>query len=66
MNRIGTFFAVLTASLGVQASDLPLEARIESAMYGAHRPASDIARNRYRHPTARRGHSEELAAPFAR
>jgi predicted methyltransferase len=31
-------------------AELPVEARIESAMFGDHRPAANIERNRYRHP----------------
>lgn len=32
------------------AADLPIEARIEQAMLGDHRPVANIERNRYRHP----------------
>jgi predicted methyltransferase len=32
------------------AADLPVEARIEQAMLGEHRPAANTDRNRYRHP----------------
>jgi len=32
------------------ASDLPVEARIEQAMFGDHRSEADSARNRFRHP----------------
>jgi len=32
------------------ASDLPIEARIEQAMLGAHRSEENLGRNRYRHP----------------
>jgi len=31
-------------------ADLPVEARIEAAMFGDHRPAANMERNRYRHP----------------
>jgi len=34
----------------VAASDLSIEARIEQAMFGNHRSAANIDRNRYRHP----------------
>ena len=42
--------ACLLASLTCLASDLPVEARIEQAMFGEHRSEAYIARNRYRHP----------------
>ena len=32
------------------ADDLPLTARLEHAMFGAHRAAENVERNRYRHP----------------
>ncbi len=38
------------ASLTCLASDLPIEARIEQAMFGDHRSPANTARNRYRHP----------------
>jgi len=41
---------LLLASWAAQAADLPVEARIEQAMFGAHRSDENIARNRYRHP----------------
>ena len=48
-NLIIIVFSLLAAVTG-WASDLTLEARIESAMFGDHRPQSNIARNPYRHP----------------
>ncbi|MGD2128695.1 MAG: methyltransferase [Lysobacterales bacterium] len=41
---------MLLASSAALAADLPVEARIEQAMFGAHRSDENIARNRYRHP----------------
>jgi predicted methyltransferase len=42
--------ACLVTSLTCMASDLPVDARIEQAMFGDHRSEANIARNRYRHP----------------
>ena len=50
MKKLGYLFCFLLFSLSLQASDLPMEARIEQAMHGDHRSDSNIARNRYRHP----------------
>jgi len=45
---VTVFFLLITVS--AWASDLPVEARIERAMFGDHRSASNGDRNRYRHP----------------
>ena len=50
MNRILITALCLFASLTCLASDLPIDARIERAMFGDHRPEANTARNRYRHP----------------
>jgi predicted methyltransferase len=47
--------AVLTiiwvlAALPLRADILPVDARVEQAMFGSHRSDENIARNRYRHP----------------
>lgn len=44
-----TLLVLLAASPG-RAADLPVEARIERAMLGDHRPEASIVRTRYRHP----------------
>jgi len=50
MNKF--IFILITALFGMQAlaAELPLEARIEQAMFGDHRSENNINRNRYRHP----------------
>jgi predicted methyltransferase len=50
MNKF--IFILITTMFGMQAlaADLPLEARIEQAMFGDHRSENNINRNRYRHP----------------
>lgn len=50
MNRLSITALCLCASLTCLASDLPIEARIEQAMFGDHRSEANRARNRYRHP----------------
>jgi predicted methyltransferase len=50
MNRTFIIALCLFASLTCLAFDLPVEARIERAMLGDHRPEANTARNRYRHP----------------
>jgi len=40
----------MLAALPVWADGLPVDARIEQAMFGDHRTDENIARNRYRHP----------------
>lgn len=40
----------LFAAGAAWAADLPVEARIEAAMFGDHRAAANVERNRYRHP----------------
>jgi len=50
MKKVITLVFGLLAAAAVWASDLPVEARIERAMFGDHRPESNIERNRYRHP----------------
>lgn len=50
MNKIVLFLIALVMSVTVNAGELPLDARIESAMFGDHRSAENINRNRYRHP----------------
>jgi predicted methyltransferase len=50
MIRGFTIVLGLLAAGAVWAADLPLEARIESAMLGEHRSAGNMERNRYRHP----------------
>ena len=42
--------ALLGFSLTLRASDLPVDARIEQAMFGKHRSEANQQRNRYRHP----------------
>jgi len=50
MNKwVSTWIALLLAA-PVAAGDLPLDARIERAMFGDHRSEENISRNRYRHP----------------
>lgn len=44
-----TIFGLLTVG-SAWSADLPVEARIEAAMFGDHRPAANVERNRYRHP----------------
>ena len=50
MKRVFIATLSLLASLTGLASDLPLEARIEQAMFGEHRSQTNRDRNRYRHP----------------
>jgi predicted methyltransferase len=50
MNRKLITALCLIASISCLASDLPVDARIEQAMLGDHRPEANTARNRYRHP----------------
>jgi predicted methyltransferase len=46
---IALLFALLS-TVGLAAADLPIEARIEQAMFGDHRAEGNVDRNRYRHP----------------
>jgi predicted methyltransferase len=50
MNKF--IFILITMMLGAPAiaAELPLDARIERAMFGDHRSENNINRNRYRHP----------------
>jgi predicted methyltransferase len=48
-NILISLVCLLTGSIAL-ASDLSVEARIEQAMFGEHRSAANIDRNRYRHP----------------
>ena len=50
MKNLITFVCILLAAVTGWASELPVEARIERAMFGDHRSESNMARNRYRHP----------------
>ena len=50
MKNLIIFGFVLLTSVTGWASDLPVEARIERAMFGDHRSEANIARNSYRHP----------------
>lgn len=50
MNKIVLTFVAALLSTPVFAGDLPLDARIERAMFGDHRSEENINRNRYRHP----------------
>jgi predicted methyltransferase len=50
MKKVGVFLMLLTLSLPLLASDLPVEARIEQGMSGDHRSEQNTSRNRYRHP----------------
>lgn len=50
MKKTIIFALGIVATVTVLASDLPIEARIERAMLGDHRPETNIMRNRYRHP----------------
>jgi len=40
----------LLAALPVWSDNLPVDARVEQAMFGEHRSEENISRNRYRHP----------------
>ncbi len=50
MKKLWYLVCLALCSMPLQSSDLPMEARVEQAMFGDHRSASNIARNRYRHP----------------
>lgn len=50
MKNILLLFTALFLSQPVLAGGLPVEARIETAMFGDHRSEANVARNRYRHP----------------
>lgn len=50
MKKLTTIVISLLATTASWASDLPIEARIESAMFGDHRSEANLERNRYRHP----------------
>jgi predicted methyltransferase len=50
MKNVVIFLIVLLCGNAAWASDLSVEARIEQAMFGEHRSAANIERNRYRHP----------------
>jgi predicted methyltransferase len=50
VKKLASLMFALVFGLPLFAADLPVEARIEQAMLGAHRSAENLARNRYRHP----------------
>ena len=50
MRKILLIFVGMVLAIPVWASDLPVDARIEQAMFGNHRSEENINRNRYRHP----------------
>lgn len=50
MNKILVILMGMAVVLPVCAGDLPVEARVERAMFGDHRSEANIERNRYRHP----------------
>lgn len=50
MQKITTVMLLLLISQFGLAADLPVNARIEQAMFGEHRAVENQARNRYRHP----------------
>jgi predicted methyltransferase len=50
MKKVLHTIVLLMITWSVFADDLPLNARIESAMQGGHRSAENQARNKYRHP----------------
>jgi predicted methyltransferase len=50
MKILASIFLTLAATASAWAADLPLEARVERAMFGEHRAADNVDRNRYRHP----------------
>lgn len=50
VKKLVSLMFLLLFGLPLSAADLPVEARIEQAMLGAHRSAENLARNRYRHP----------------
>jgi predicted methyltransferase len=50
MKKLTTIVIGLLAAVSSWASDLPVEARIEQAMFGDHRSEANMSRNRYRHP----------------
>ena len=52
MKRFTFGILCFAAAVPLMASDLSVEARTEQGMFGAHRSAANIARNRYRHPVA--------------
>jgi len=50
MDKIYLLLIALVMSVPANAGELPLDARIESAMFGDHRSVENTSRNRYRHP----------------
>lgn len=50
VKKLASLMCLLLSGLPLFAADLPVEARVEQAMLGAHRSAENLARNRYRHP----------------
>jgi len=50
MKNLITFVCILLAAVTGWASELPVEARIERAMFGDHRSQANMARNAARHP----------------
>jgi predicted methyltransferase len=50
MSRAIIIIIGLLAAGAAWAANLPLEARIEQAMFGEHRSEANLQRNRYRHP----------------
>ena len=55
MKKVAISLFCLAAAGAAWASDLPVEARIERAMFGEHRSEANIERNRYRHPVGTLG-----------
>ena len=50
MRKILLILVGMVLAIPVWASDLPVDARVEQAMFGNHRSEENINRNRYRHP----------------
>lgn len=50
MKKIILTLIAMTLGMPALAGELPLDARIERAMFGDHRSENNINRNRYRHP----------------
>lgn len=50
MKHVIVLLFALLSTAGAAATDLPIEARIEQAMFGDHRAEGNAERNRYRHP----------------
>lgn len=50
MNKIIIILLAILFGMPAFSADLPIDARIEQAMFGDHRSEDNINRNRYRHP----------------